>query len=75
MNTNNAPNPWESYSITTHFCCKCGWKFPWLGDYYLVFENIRSMTHPLNIPHKDNHKVKDDQLTQKGGQDWSADMV
>ena len=33
------------------------------------------MTHTLNIPYMDNHKVKDDQLTQREGQGWSAEMV
>ena len=33
------------------------------------------MTHPLNIPYMYNHKVKADQLTQREGQGWSADMV
>ena len=33
------------------------------------------MTHPLNIPYMDNPKVKADQMTQREGQGWSADMV
>ena len=33
------------------------------------------MTHPLDIPYMDNSKVKADQLTQREGQGWSADMV
>ena len=33
------------------------------------------MTHSLNIPYMDNYMVKADQLTQREGQGWSADMV
>ena len=34
-----------------------------------------SMTHTLNIPYMDNHKVKADQLTWREGQGLSADMI
>ena len=59
-------NPQELYSLTTHFHCKCGWKFPCIFmAWRLLFDlwEYMCMTNPLNIPYMDNPKAKADQLT------------
>ena len=57
--------PPELYSLTNHFSCKCGWKFPCDSmalEINFVLREYMCMTHPLNIPYMDNSKVQFGQL-------------
>ena len=62
------------FPLTTHFPCKCGWKFPCMSmAWKLLFDlwEYMSIIHPLNIPYMDNCKVKADQMTWCEGQGWA----
>ena len=53
--------PQELYSLTNHFHCKHGWKFPCDFMAWKLFVMLREymcITHPLNIPYMDNLKAK-----------------